>query len=121
MPSLYFEDKLQKERIMDNDDWAEIADNASNALELSPNDTVLYFNRAFAYFNMGDFEKALEDYNKAIELSPEDAEAYFRRANIFLQLDNIQEAVSDFETFLELDPDNANAEAVKEALETLKA
>ena len=36
-----------------------------------------YYNRGFAYYKKGDFEKAISDYDKVIETSPDSADAYY--------------------------------------------
>ena len=47
---------------------------------LNPNDAVHYNNRGLTKRDLGQYEKAIEDYNRAIELDPNCAEARFNLA-----------------------------------------
>jgi TonB family protein len=42
--------------------------NFDKAIELSPKESMAYFNRGDSYEKMGDFQKAIDDYRKAYEL-----------------------------------------------------
>jgi len=42
----------------------------TKAIQLDPDGARSYFNRGFAYFRKGDFEKAVADYNDAIACTP---------------------------------------------------
>jgi small glutamine-rich tetratricopeptide repeat-containing protein alpha len=50
----------------------------TKALELDPMNTVLYSNRAAAFSQNNQHEKAVADSQKAIELDPEFSKAYSR-------------------------------------------
>ena len=65
---------------------------------------VLYRNRAVAYIERGEYEKALEDLNKAIELYPGKAEFYSNRGLIHLRTQKYDDALADLDTAIELDP-----------------
>ncbi|MDR1602709.1 MAG: tetratricopeptide repeat protein [Tannerella sp.] len=42
-----------------------------------------YFQRGYAYYYKGDYDKAIESYHKAIELKPDYAEAYYNQGNAY--------------------------------------
>ncbi|MGI9568856.1 MAG: tetratricopeptide repeat protein, partial [Desulfobulbia bacterium] len=44
---------------------------------------ITHNHRGIAYYNKGQFDKAIADYKKAIQLNPKDAAAYYRRGNAF--------------------------------------
>jgi tetratricopeptide (TPR) repeat protein len=48
--------------------------------EAKENVAIAFYNRALAYENKEDYERAIADYSKAIGLNPNDADAYFYRS-----------------------------------------
>jgi len=41
-----------------------------DAIKLKPDDAIAYSNRGIAYANLGQLQRAVEDYNEAIRLKP---------------------------------------------------
>ncbi|CAE20475.1 TPR repeat [Prochlorococcus marinus str. MIT 9313] len=76
------------------------------ALELSPNDAVIYNNRGNAKRKLEDYQSAIEDYNKSIEINPSSAAPYFNRGDIKYVLDDHKGAIDDYNLALEVDPDD---------------
>lgn len=60
----------------------------NKAAELDPRLVYAWFNRAWLYYESGDYTSALECLNKAIEVNPDFGEAYFNRALTYLRLGN---------------------------------
>ena len=56
------------------------------AIQLKPELAELYNNRAIAYVNKGDLERAILDYSEAIELQAHFSAAYFNRGVAHLRL-----------------------------------
>lgn len=46
--------------------------NLTEAIKTDPNDPIAYTNRGVAYFEMGDFDRAVADFQKALDLKPTD-------------------------------------------------
>ncbi|KAF1878417.1 hypothetical protein Lal_00047085 [Lupinus albus] len=55
------------------------------AIQLSPNNAVLYADRAQANIKLNNFTEAVADANKAIDLNPSTSKAYFRKGHEFYQ------------------------------------
>ncbi len=64
-------------------------------IELNPNFSYAYFNRAYLKFQNENYIGAIEDYSEAIKLSPSFAEAHLNRALILLILENNDQACKD--------------------------
>ncbi len=67
------------------------------------------YNRGFAYFNRGNFIKAIPDFNKAIEINPGYVEAYINRGIIYYEEGNLTAALSDYNKAIKINPNVAEA------------
>lgn len=61
----------------------------------SPNNVLVFYNRAGVYTQLGEYEKAVEDYSSAIKLYPDFANAYIYRGRLRALLRDPQGARSD--------------------------
>jgi len=68
-----------------------------------------YYNRGVAYAELGEYDRAIEDYNKAIKLNKEYAEAYYNRGVAYVVLGKYNRAIEDFNKAIELNLDDAEA------------
>ena len=76
----------------------------SHVIEVAPEKVPLaYGNRGVSFADMGDFNKALEDYNKAIALDRFYTGIYFERGLVFAKMHQFDKAISDYNTAIELD------------------
>jgi len=91
-------------------DWQYKIDNYTKAIELENKWVAAYFNRGFAYDELGYLEKAIKDYTSAIYLDPKFSSAYFNRGFIYKNsANNYMEAISDFNQSIKLEPNNSDA------------
>ena len=76
----------------------------TNIIETSVGNENMYYNRACCYFDLGNYEKAENDYSLFIEYNQNDPEVYFKRAITYycLEKDNLVE--EDLAKAFELDP-----------------
>ena len=65
---------------------------------LNPELSETYFKRGTAYYQKGDFDRAIIGYNKAIDLNPEYAETYYTRGSVWLHLSEWEKAKADLTT-----------------------
>ena len=98
--------KLQVD-LFDNLDLA--IDDISRAIELSPNNSELYFNRSIFYKQKNQTQLYYQDLNRVIELNPNDAIALYNRGNLLLQNNYPEDAILDFNRVIKLNKDNAEA------------
>ena len=66
---------------------------------LNPQDTEAFYNRALAYFDLSQPERAIQDYDEAIRLNPQDAlaHAYALHGLAYTHLGKGTEAQKDIE------------------------
>jgi len=68
---------------------------------------IAYYNRANAYVEKGNDNKAIEDFTAAIELDPEAVRALINRANAYARKADFELAVADFNAAVKLDPNQS--------------
>lgn len=56
----------------------------NNALRLQPNSTEALYNRGLLFQNMGELDKALEDYNSILKIDNRYADAHYNMGYIDL-------------------------------------
>ena len=66
-------------------------------------------NRAKAYADKGDYDKAIIDYTRAIRLNPDDTFAYVDRGKVYTLIGDYDKATIDYTHAIRLHPDNAEA------------
>ena len=78
-----------------------------DAINASDRYTPAYVNRGLAYMQLGQYEKAIDDFSEAIRLEPTRAEHYFKRGVAYEQVGNNEKAADSFASAIELDDKNA--------------
>jgi tetratricopeptide (TPR) repeat protein len=79
------------------------------AIEREPQNTTLYFNRAWSRYEQEDYAGTREDYSAVIELEPENGAAYHNRALAWADDEAYREALADYRlAFRYLDEDPCN-------------
>mmetsp|Transcript_85961 Transcript_85961/g.161888 ORF Transcript_85961/g.161888 Transcript_85961/m.161888 type:complete len:438 (-) Transcript_85961:8-1321(-) len=87
----------------------------SDALELQPENAVLYCNRAMAYIKQGMPDEALTDAEKSLSIdnSVENIKAHWRKAQALLDLGRPEESEAASDIGLELQPRNPHLNKVR--------
>ena len=90
----------------------------SKAIELDPNDPILYSNRSLMHINLNEFEPALVDADKAISLKPDYGKGYLRKGKALASLQRTKEALDAYKLGLEKEPGN---QQLKDSVAELEA
>ena len=89
-----------------------IWDNApahDRVVELTPGDALAYYTRGCALADLGERQRALEDFGRAIALEPEELASFRQRALVYRQLGQPDKALADYDEILRLRPDDMSA------------
>jgi tetratricopeptide (TPR) repeat protein len=70
------------------------------------NDAISFASRGFAYANLGEYQKAIEDYDQAITLNPNNAISFGNRGLAYTNLGEYQKAINNYDQAIALDPDD---------------
>ena len=77
--------------------------------QLDSTNSLTYFNRAMLRTQIGDYNRALDDYDKVALYSPNNVLVYYNRAGVYAQLGELEKAIDDYSSAIKLYPDFANA------------
>ena len=92
-----------------NHDYEQAISLYSHSIELNPNYTSAWANRAIIHLSQGDYEMALQDVDRAIKLCPEMPEAFNTRGLIISKKQDFENAIKAFDLAIELNPGFAKA------------
>ncbi|EGT3961193.1 helix-turn-helix family protein [Clostridioides difficile CD149] len=81
----------------------EIIDKCTSNI-LNSASSVDYYDRAYMYIFLNNYEDAIKDYTKAIQLNPKFAFAYLDRGNLYAFLGHKQNAFNDYDKAFEVAP-----------------
>ena len=84
-------------------------DSFNRALEIDPDNSILYNCRGLAYGKKGLNKEAMENFNRAIELNPYNYEAYNNRGFFYRVTKQFDKAVADFNNAIELNSNYSTA------------
>ncbi|MDR2493722.1 MAG: tetratricopeptide repeat protein [Spirochaetaceae bacterium] len=85
---------------------------------IDPNDALAYNNRGDAYYNKGEYDRAVADYTEALRINPNNAIVYNNRGYAYKEKGEYDRAVADFTAALRINPNYAGA---KDGLEETRA
>ncbi|MBV8885544.1 MAG: tetratricopeptide repeat protein [Chroococcidiopsidaceae cyanobacterium CP_BM_RX_35] len=104
---------------IDSNATAKLEDNnvAVSTLDKNSGSSFVYDKQGNAYYKLGDYEGAIENFTKALRLNPNDAAAYVNRGNAYYGIaqnsgnpdKEYRGAIADFNQALRLNPKNAEA------------
>ena len=84
---------------------------------MNPNDVAFYINRGNRYDEIGETQKAINDYKKSLELNPNYSEGLNNLAIMYCKERDYNTALKYFEKALYLNPDD---QIIKKNIKMLK-
>lgn len=78
-----------------------------HAIELLQTNAELYNKRGNAYYNIGQYDLAVDDFSRAVNMAPKYADAYNNRASAYVRLGENQRAVENYNEAIRLNPNHA--------------
>ncbi len=108
--------------LMDTNQWEDAIEAYRKALALDPKNVNVRVDLGSCYHYANMPENAMREFRTAIAIDPNHKNAR-RNAGVVLayDLDKPEEAIKEFEKYLELAPDSPDREAVRKAIEELRA
>ncbi|CAF1273581.1 unnamed protein product [Adineta ricciae] len=82
--------------------------------------SVVYMNRAIAYFKVDNYDASLSDCSKVLMNDPSHIKALFRRASCFLAKQQYDDAKCDLDNLLNVDPENTEAKNLLKTIPTIQ-
>ena len=97
---------FQESNILEkNSDFAAAIEKIKGAIELSPDEAILYIKMGGLFSELGDWQNALVAYKKAVKLKPNDAVVYISIGNILQQQQDYENAFAAFNQALTIFPE----------------
>lgn len=91
------------------EEYPEIIDELSRAIEDDPGDVVAHTSLGVALHRLGQEERAVACYESALRLDPKYAEAHYFRANILYEHGDVREAIKGYTAAIGLQPELISA------------
>ena len=82
-------------------------------IALDPRIPVIYFCRGFAYSELKQYTKAIQDFTKAIDLDPLYKKAYVNRGMSYHDIKQVTKAIQDFTQNIDLNPKISNSYSMR--------
>ncbi|MFQ5811723.1 MAG: HEAT repeat domain-containing protein [Anaerolineae bacterium] len=83
--------------------------NYTQAIEVTPEDAKVYFDREAGLENQAEYDQAISVYTEVIEINPQFAAAHDSRGFAYLLTGEYDQAVTDFNQVIEFNPSDARA------------
>ena len=71
--------------------------------------SIIFVNRGTAYYEKGDYDRAIQDYNEAIRLNPKETLSHVARGDAYKKKGDFDRAIQDFDEAIHLNSNDTNA------------
>ncbi|WP_242034938.1 tetratricopeptide repeat protein [Dolichospermum sp. FACHB-1091] len=108
------------DKCFEKQDYKSAASHYDQALQLKPNDSLIYKKRGRSRYFLGDKKSAIDDYTEAIKINPNFAIAYYERGIVHSVLGDNQGANADFKQAADLFYKQEDQDFYQEALDRIR-
>ncbi|CAK9301983.1 unnamed protein product [Gordionus sp. m RMFG-2023] len=108
-PELALDQKNKGNEMFQKGDYPAALKYYTEAIKRSPENAIVYSNRAACYTKLAEFRLGLQDCDKCLQLDPNFVKGYIRRGHILLALKESTKGMIAFQKALELDPSSQEA------------
>eukprot|EP01100_Stratorugosa_tubuloviscum_P003677 TRINITY_DN1895_c3_g1_i1.p1 TRINITY_DN1895_c3_g1~~TRINITY_DN1895_c3_g1_i1.p1 ORF type:complete len:405 (-),score=232.35 TRINITY_DN1895_c3_g1_i1:59-1273(-) len=98
--------KLEGNQLLTSKEYQQAISKYTEAIKYNPENAIYYCNRAAAYSQLGQHEKAIEDSKLSILKDSKYSKAYSRLGFAYFSLEDYEEAINAYNKAIELDPTN---------------
>lgn len=88
----------------DQEKYTQAIEQFSKALQVDPQDPLIFYHRGLAYVAQDDFAEALADFTETLKLNPKNPMAHYHRGIAHRLLGQHDQAIEDYTRALKLDP-----------------
>ena len=99
-----FQQLLLLAKAKETEELLEMASAYDSAIAARPGDAYLHCERAEAFAQLQQFDKALADYDKAIFLKPNDSALFIGRGHLYASMGDLTSSLADFDRAIALNP-----------------
>ncbi len=100
---------LLRDIIKKNYSAEKMADTCYKIINLGKRDVDIYYDLAEAYFNMKDYERALEVIETVLSTTPHHLPTLILKKNVFIAMDKCEKAIETAEKVVDIDPKNTDS------------
>jgi len=86
-----------------NEIWKDELSLWNDNVTKTPNLSIALMNRGLAYADLGQWEKAIDDYSRVLEIDPTYVETYDNRGVAYCNLNQWEKAIDDFSKAIKID------------------
>jgi tetratricopeptide (TPR) repeat protein len=69
-----------------------------------------HYNDGIRYYELGQYQSAIQEFGKAIQLNPDDADYYNNRSASYTEIGQFQLGINDYTKAIQLSPDDGSLE-----------
>ncbi len=87
---------------LQNKEYIEAVTDYTRYIDTYSDNAFAFYNRGFAYANLGDDDLAIADYKRAAELDPNYDDPHLGLGNVYYAMEDYDQALAEYQRYIEL-------------------